>query len=107
MSGKSTIRHMALFWLKQPDSAADRDMLAEGLESLRAIEQVRSLHIGMPAPTEMRDVVDSSYSLCESMIFDSLSDQAAYQDHPIHQAFIARYGHLWDRVLVYDIADYA
>ena len=72
-----------------------------------AIEQVKTLHIGMPGATEARDVVDHSWSLSESMTFDSLADQAAYQTHPLHQAFIARCGHLWARVLVYDIADYA
>jgi hypothetical protein len=102
-----TIRHMALFWLKNPNSAQDRAMLAQGLETLRAIPQVRTLHIGMPALTEDRDVVDHSYDLSESMSFASLADQAAYQTHSIHQAFIARCGHLWARVLVYDIADYA
>ena len=107
MSGDRRIRHMALFWLNNPDSAEDRAMLAEGLETLREIEQVKTLHIGMPAPTEARDVVDHSWHVSESMTFDSVADQAAYQTHPVHQAFIARCGHLWERVLVYDIADFA
>lgn len=106
MPDAGIIRHMALFWLNDPHSAAGRAMLAEGLETLRGIEQVRTLHIGMPAPTEDRDVVDHSYDLSESMTFDSVADQEAYQTHPIHQAFIARCGHLWKRVLVYDIADF-
>ncbi len=106
MSGIQYIRHMALFWLKNPDSVQDRAALAEGLETLRGIEQVRTLHIGLPASTEARDVVDNSFALSESMTFDSLEDQAAYQIHPIHQAFIARCGHLWERVVVYDIADW-
>jgi hypothetical protein len=106
MSGNEQIRHMALFWLKRANSAEDRAMLAEGLETLRAIPQVRDLHIGMPAATEARDVVDHSYSVSESMTFESVADQATYQVHPIHQAFIARCGHLWERVLVYDITDY-
>ena len=101
------IRHMALFWLKNPDSAEDLAMLAAGVETLRAIEQVRTLHIGVPAATEARDVVDHSWSLSESMMFDNVADQEAYQPHPLHQAFIERCGHLWDRVVVYDIADYA
>lgn len=107
MSSKKKIRHIALFWLKNPDSAEDRKMLAEGLETLRGIEQVRKLHIGVPARTDARDVVDHSWSISETMRFDSLEDQAAYQDHPVHQAFIARCGHLWERVLVYDIAGFA
>jgi hypothetical protein len=98
---------MALFWLNNPSSASDRAMLAEGLETLRAIPQVKSLHIGQPASTEDRDVVDHSWHVSESMTFDSLADQAAYQVHPIHQAFIGKCAHLWQRVLVYDIVDYA
>ena len=106
MSNTAQIRHMALFWLNNPASAADRAMLVEGLETLRAIPQVRSLHIGMPAATEPREVVDHSWHLSESMTFDSIEDQAAYQPHPLHTAFIAKCGHLWQRVLVYDIVDF-
>ena len=40
-----------------------------------------------------------------TLVFDSLEDQAAYQIHPIHQQFIADYGHLWSRVVVYDAID--
>ena len=98
---------MALFWLKNPKSREDLAMLAAGVETLRAIEEVRSLHIGVPAATEARGVVDHSWSLSESMTFDSIADQAAYQPHPLHQAFIERCGHLWENVVVYDIADYA
>ena len=98
---------MALFWLKNSDSAEDLAMLAQGVESLRAIPQVRTLHIGVPAATDARDVVDHSWSLSESMTFDSVADQAAYQPHPLHKAFIERCGHLWAKVVVYDITDYA
>lgn len=107
MSETPTIRHMALFWLARPDSPEDRALLVEGLETLRAIPQVLTLHIGMPAATDARDVVDHSWHVSESMTFASLADQADYQVHPLHQAFIARCGHLWRRVLVYDIADFA
>lgn len=107
MSGQGKLTHLALFWLKRPDSAEDRAMLVEGLETLRGIEQVRTLHIGFPAPTEARDVVDHSWSVSELMTFDSVADQVAYQAHPLHAAFIARCGHLWERVLVYDIGDSA
>jgi hypothetical protein len=100
-----TIRHMALFWLNNPDSAEDRATLVAGLETLRAIPQVLTLHIGQPAPTEARDVVDHSWSVSESMTFAGVAEQAEYQPHPLHQAFIAACGHLWQRVLVYDIAD--
>lgn len=107
MSIKGQLRHMALFWLNRPGSAEDRAMLVEGLETLRSIPEVKTLHIGVPAPTEARDVVDHSWSVSESMTFDSLEDQATYQTHSTHQAFIDRCGHLWEKVVVYDIVDAA
>ena len=41
------------------------------------------------------------------MTFDSVADQEAYQPHPLHKAFIERCGHLWEKVVVYDITDFA
>lgn len=97
-----TLVHHVLFWLKNPDSAEDRDQLIAGLRTLAGIEAIRGLHIGVPAPTEARDVVDASYDVSELMFFDSVADQKIYQDHPIHQQFVAKCSHLWRKVVVYD-----
>ena len=96
------IVHQVFFWLKRPRSAEDRGQLIAGLRTLKAIPVVRSLRIGTPASTEKRDVVDSSFDVSELMIFDSVADQKAYQDHPLHQAFVAKCEHLWSKVVVYD-----
>lgn len=90
------------FWLKNPDSTADRDKLIEGLRTLARIETIRKLHIGVPASVEKRDVVDSSYHVSELMFFDDVEGQNAYQVHPIHQKFISDCSHLWSKVVVYD-----
>jgi hypothetical protein len=37
------------------------------------------------------------------MIFNSTQDQDIYQVHPIHKAFVDKYSHLWDKVVVYDM----
>ena len=95
--------HHVFFWLKRPDSAADREDLIAGLRALSEISVIRSLEIGLPAPTEQRDVVDASFDLSELMVFDSVGDQAIYQEHPIHRDFVARCGHLWRKVMVYDM----
>ena len=95
--------HHVFFWLKNPGSAADREQLIAGLATLRAIPVIRTLLIGVPAPTENRDVVDASYDVSELMYFDNAVDQKTYQDHPIHQAFVQTCGHLWQRVVVYDM----
>lgn len=100
-----TLIHHAFFWLKNPDSTQDRERLIAGLKTLRGVPVIRELHIGTPASTEKRDVVDASYDVSEVMRFDSIEDQKAYQDHPIHQTFVAECGHLWERVVVYDALD--
>lgn len=95
--------HHVLFWLNDPQSTSDRDRLIAGLETLRAIPEIRSLEIGIPAATEQRDVVSSDFAVSELMRFDSLADQKIYQDHPLHQRFIAECAHLWSKVVVYDV----
>ena len=102
---KGAIIHHVFFWLKNPDSKEDQAKLIAGLESLRKIKVIRKLHIGVPASTEKRDVVDNSYQVSELMFFDNVADQKVYQDHPIHQKFVADCSHLWDKVVVYDMQD--
>lgn len=95
--------HHVFFWLKDAGSAADRERLIAGLKTLRQIDVIRDLHIGVPASTEKRDVVDNSFDVSELMFFDNVADQKTYQDHPIHQAFVKACGHLWQKVVVYDV----
>jgi hypothetical protein len=99
---KPQLVHHVFFWLKNPDSAGDRSRLIEGIKMLSNIKQVRGIHVGVPADTEKRDVVDSSYSVSELLFFDSIQDQKIYQDHPVHQKFIQEHSMLWSRVVVYD-----
>jgi Stress responsive A/B Barrel Domain len=105
MQKKPQLAHHVFFWLKNPTSTADRDKLIQGIKSLGKIEQVRLLHVGVPADTEKRDVVDNSYSVSELLFFDNTKDQKTYQDHPLHQKFIQEHSMLWEKVLVYDIAE--
>lgn len=105
MQKKPQLAHHVFFWLKNPTSTADRDKLIQGIKSLSKIEQVRLLHVGVPADTEKRDVVDNSYSVSELLFFDNTKDQKTYQDHPLHQKFIQEHSMLWEKVLVYDIAE--
>src|SRR5450432_3860057 len=101
---KSLVIHHVFFWLKNPKSTQDRDKLVEGVKTLEKIETVRSIHVGIPASTTPRKVVDASYAVTELIFFDDLSGQSTYQDHPVHKEFVETYGHLWDRVVVYDSA---
>jgi hypothetical protein len=69
---------------------------------LRDIDAVRECHIGVPASTANRDVVDSSYQVSELLFFDDVAGQNAYQNHPIHLQFVEKYSSLWKSVVVYD-----
>ena len=102
MEKNAPLVHHVFFWLKNPSSKEDLTKLLEGLKTLKKIETIKMLHIGVPASTEKRDVVDNSYSASELMFFDDLVGQKTYQDHHIHQKFIADCSHLWEKVIVYD-----
>lgn len=95
--------HHVFFWLKNPKSKEDLASLLVGLRTLSGIETVRGIHIGVPADTEQRGVVDASYSASEILFFDDVAGQNAYQVHPIHKKFVADCEHLWQRVVVYDV----
>ena len=94
--------HHVFFWLKKPGSKEDLAQLLAGIRSLARIETVRSIHVGVPASTEKRAVVENSYSASELLTFDDVAGQNAYQVHPLHKKFVADCSHLWSKVVVYD-----
>lgn len=102
MAKRPPLVHHVFFWLKNPQSTEDRDKLVEGVKTLSKIPTVKELIVGTLASTEKRDVVDTSWAVSELMFFEDLQGQATYQTHPIHLEFIRNYGHLWEKVVVYD-----
>src|SRR5258706_1657946 len=102
---KLMLMHHVFFWLRNPASKEDLAKLIEGVKSLEKIETIRQLHIGVPASTEKRPVVDKSYAVSELIFFDDVVGQNTYQDHPIHKKFVADYSYLWEKVIVYDSMD--
>ena len=105
MEKNPKLSHHVFFWLKNPNSKADRDKLIAGLRQLAKIETIVSLQIGIPAETEKRPVVDNSFSVSELMFFHDVDGQNIYQTHPIHLKFIDECSALWEKVLVYDAVD--
>ena len=102
---KKQVIHHVFFWLKNPSSKPDLERLLQGLKTLKGIETVRKIYIGIPAATEHRNVVDVSYNASELIFFDDLSGQKIYQEHPIHKKFVEDCAHLWEKVVVYDVTD--
>ncbi|MFP5080675.1 Dabb family protein [Pedobacter sp. JCM 36344] len=105
MERKYPVVHHVFFWLKNPESKADKDKLVAGIKALKKIETVKDIHVGVVASTEKRDVVDNSWSVSELLFFSDVKGQAIYQDHPLHLEFIKNCSSLWEKVLVYDAID--
>ena len=97
--------HHVFFWLKEPKNEAHKKQLVKALNDLLKVETIRISHIGFPAGTESRDVVDHSYSVSYMVIFDDQAGQDAYQVHPLHLKFVEENSHLWNKVVVYDSVD--
>lgn len=94
--------HHVFFWLMNPNSKEDQAKLIEGLRTLGDIPSVKAIHIGVPASTETREVVDNSFAASEILYFEDVEGQNEYQVHSIHTAFVENYSHLWNKVIVYD-----
>lgn len=97
--------HHVFFWLKEPKNEAHKKQLVDALKKLLKVETIRMSHIGFPAGTESRDVVDHSYSVSFMVVFDDQAGQDTYQVHPIHLKFVEENSHLWNKVVVYDSVD--
>ena len=104
MAEKNIFVHHVYFWLKNPESAADKDQLVQGLRKLSAVQTIKTFHIGQPAPTN-REVIERSYAISWLVIFHSKEDQDSYQSDPIHLKFVDECKHLWSKVIVYDSID--
>lgn len=97
-----TLVHHVFFWLKEPKNDAHKKELLKGLDELLKVKNIKMSHVGFPADTENRDVVDHSYSVSYMAMFDNQADQDAYQVDPIHLKFVENCSHLWEKVVVYD-----
>lgn len=93
--------HHVYFYLKNPSSQEDRDKLVEGLEKLAKVETIQAHYIGFPASTD-REVIEKGYAVSWLCFFKNMEEEELYQKDPVHLKFIEEYGHLWEKVIVYD-----
>lgn len=96
------LQHMVYFYLKEDVTAEEKEQFEEGLKTLLEIEEVYNYQIGIPGPTEERDVTDHSFGYSFSSWFENMEDYKVYAEHPVHLEFIDEYDDLWAEVRVYD-----
>ena len=94
--------HSVFFWLKPELTDAQRADFKAGLESLRAVSSISSLHIGTPAPIAPRPVLDGSYTFAVSIQFKDVAAHDAYQADPVHKGFLEKFRSNWTKVQIYD-----
>lgn len=94
--------HTVFFWLRPDLSAEQRAAFPGELKRLAAVGSVRQGHVGVPAATGKRPVIDSSYDVGLITIFASIADHDAYQADPVHLDFLARCKTWWTKVQIYD-----
>jgi hypothetical protein len=94
--------HSVYFWLKPGVKAPARRRFRAGLGRLSAIRTVGTIHVGVPAELEERDVTERTFDFSLTITFRNAAAHDAYQVDPIHKAFVAAYKPLWARVRVFD-----
>jgi hypothetical protein len=98
----SNFAHTVYFWLKNPDSPADRKAFETSLRTfLDNSEYAKTQFIGKP-PKASRDVVDGSFTYSLIVTFESAEAQQLYQDELPHKKFVEESSGLWSKVIVYD-----
>ncbi len=94
--------HTVYFYLKDEVTESQAAAFAEDVKTLGGIETVKHIWVGTPAATPERPVIDNSYGVGLTTVFDSLADHDVYQVHELHLSFIARNKDLWAKVQIYD-----
>jgi len=93
--------HSVYFWLNDDVSAEQRRQFRSELERLVGIETVECGFVGVPANTRF-PVVDRTWDLGATMVFQDKAGHDAYVVHPQHEALLARYSSWWKKVVIYD-----
>lgn len=94
--------HTVFFWLQPELTAEQRAEFRRGVETLGTIKGIEKAYVGVPAPVPSRPVVDKSFAVGLTVICRDVAVHDAYQQDPIHLAFIEKYRSWWTRVQVYD-----
>lgn len=98
----SNFAHTVYFWLKNPDSPADRKAFETSLRTfLDNSAYAKTQFIGEP-PSASRDVVDGTFTYSLIVTFESAEAQKKYQDEQPHKKFVEESSGLWTKVIVYD-----
>lgn len=95
--------HSVFFTLKEGLTDEQKAAFIDQVKTLGDIDTVKSIHIGTPAATPDRPVIQKNYDVGLTVIFDSIAEHDVYQDAQIHLDFIENNKDLWESVVIYDV----
>ena len=94
--------HTVIFWLKKDLSEDQQVVFTNEVKTLGEISSVESFHLGTPAPTPKRPVIEDSYDYAITVVLKDMNAHDDYQVDPIHLDFIDKCKDMWERVVIYD-----
>ena len=94
--------HIVVFWLKKDLTKEELTTFENEVRSLENISSVEQLHVGKPASTAKRPVIDDSYDFCLTVMLIDIVAHDTYQEDPLHLDFIKHCSHMWEKVKIYD-----
>ena len=95
--------HSVFFTLKEGTSDDQKAAFIEQVKTLGSIDTVKSIHVGTPAATPDRPVIQKNYDVGLTVSFDSIDEHDVYQDAQAHLDFIENNKDLWESVVIYDV----
>jgi Stress responsive A/B Barrel Domain len=102
--GHAMILHSVMFWLHEDirGVSGPRDKFMAGCRALARAPGVSRWALGTPAATR-RALVDWSYDVALTLIFEGLAEHDVYQASQEHLNFKAQFDSYYHRAIVYDL----
>jgi len=104
---ETKIVHVVLLWLKEPNNEEHIRNVITATKELEQIPEIQELQVGKSIPSD-RPIVDDSFDVGLTMIFDSQQSLERYLVHPKHKAAVKSVLRpLTSKILVYDFQQIA
>lgn len=102
-ASQKAITQTVIIWLKPGTSdQVQRGIIDFHLNQITDIDGINSVHIGRPVGKSEHPLVDSTYSLAVNIKFNDLTAFRHWAPHPLHKAYLARYGKYIQIVKIYE-----
>lgn len=101
-SVRSGVMHIVMVWLKEPGNEAHIKKVIAATEGLETIEEIQAIHVGLSIVSD-RKIVDDSFDIGITMMFDNVDAMQRYLTHPEHKQTVKTILQpLASKILVYD-----